>query len=130
MKCTVNLLGRLDCDPVIERLAGGQQAAILYIVTQETWRDAESGARRSRPTTHRVVVRQSGRAKAAARELKAGDLIDVAGTLAYPPRQAGGGPAAEIQVRAPSHVLLFVDDLPTQPGPPPRATSAPADPSA
>lgn len=131
MKCTVNLLGRLDRDPVLERQHGSQQAAILYVVTEETWRDTDSGERRSRPTTHRVVVRQSGRAKAAARDLKAGDLVDVTGTLAYLPRQPGGGPAVEIQIRAPSHGLLFVEHHPsTQPAPQEGEHLAPADPSA
>lgn len=115
MKCIVNLLGHLAADPQIETLPDGRRIAVLRVVTQETWTD-EAGERRSRPTTHRVVVRQTGRVKAIARILKAGALVDVTGALAYP----GAGPSApdqaEIQVRAAFHTILFVESDPPTPG--------------
>lgn len=108
MKCIVSLLGRLAADPELVQLPDGRRVAVLAVTTEETWTD-EGGARRSRPTTHRVVVRQSGRAKAAARDLRAGDLVDVTGTLAYPSSIPGAPDQLEIQIRAAFHTLLFVD---------------------
>lgn len=108
MKCLVSLLGRLAADPELVQLQDGRRVAVLAVTTEETWTD-EEGARRARPTTHRVVIRQSGRAKAAARDLRAGDLVDLTGTLVYPGEAAGQTAQVEIQVRAAFHTLLFVE---------------------
>jgi single-stranded DNA-binding protein len=106
MRCTVSLLGVVDEDPEIENRGDGKALARLWVTTTESWRDQASGERRQRPTRHLVIVKQSGVAKAVARQVRKGALVDVVGTLAYEPGSKAG---AEIHVRAPSHSILFVD---------------------
>lgn len=110
MKCVVNLLGHVTDDPhLIE--AGGKTWAVFHVLTTEERRDPVTGERTpSRGMIHRVVVRQSGTAKAIGRRLQRGQLVDVTGTLA--PSDDGPGAAFEIQVRAGSHTVIFVNDAP------------------
>jgi single-strand DNA-binding protein len=110
MRCYIELLGRIDRDPEIHRRAD-DRFAVLNLATEETWHDRASGEQRTRSTWHIVRVTKAGVVKAIERELRAGALVFVAGSLRYSDWTDGQGTVrrtAEVVVRAPEHQLIFL----------------------
>jgi single-strand DNA-binding protein len=77
----VILIGRMGKDPDLKTFANGGALANLRVITNQVWKDRQTGAFRERADGHNIVVHQAEAAKRLANVLKKGDLVQIEGTL-------------------------------------------------
>lgn len=85
------LVGRLSADPDIKRKQDGKPIANLTVVTNETWRDRNTGERKEKAEFHRVVIFNEGLCKVAEQYLKKGASVYIEGALQTRKWQAQDG---------------------------------------
>jgi single-strand DNA-binding protein len=77
----VILIGRMGKDPDLKTFSNGGALANLRVITNQVWKDRQTGAFRERTDGHNVVVQQADAAKRLAGVLKKGDLVQIEGAL-------------------------------------------------
>ncbi|MDW9478698.1 single-stranded DNA-binding protein [Sinorhizobium meliloti] len=77
----VILIGNLGADPEIRKTQDGRSIANLRIATTESWRDRNSGERKSKTEWHTVVIFSEGLCKIAEQYLKKGSTVYIEGAL-------------------------------------------------
>lgn len=77
----VILIGNLGADPEIRKTQDGRPIANLRIATSESWRDRNSGERKSKTEWHQVVIFNEGLCKIAEQYLKKGSTVYIEGAL-------------------------------------------------
>ena len=77
----VILVGNLGRDPEVRSMQNGSKVANLSIATSETWRDKQSGERRSKTEWHRVVIFNDHLIAVAEDFLKKGSKVYLEGSL-------------------------------------------------
>ncbi|MCV9963840.1 single-stranded DNA-binding protein [Pararhizobium sp. BT-229] len=77
----VILIGNLGADPEIRKTQDGRPIANLRIATTESWRDRNSGERKSKTEWHSVVIFNEGLCKVAEQYLKKGATVYIEGQL-------------------------------------------------
>lgn len=78
----VTIIGRLGKDPEIRQTQSGQSIASMSVATEDTWRDKQSGERKSRTEWHRVVVFNEKLSEIVEKYIRKGDLVYLEGQLA------------------------------------------------
>jgi single-strand DNA-binding protein len=77
----VTLIGNLGRDPDIRTSQSGNKIANLSLATSESWKDKNSGERKSRSEWHRVVIFNERLVDIAEKYLKKGSKIYLEGAL-------------------------------------------------
>lgn len=77
----VILVGNLAADPEVRRTNDGKPIVNMRVVTNETWRDKNSGERRERAEFHRVVIFNEGLCGIAEKYLMKGSKVHLEGQL-------------------------------------------------
>ena len=77
----VMLIGNLGRDPEMRKTQSGKPIANLSIATSESWKDKQTGERKSKSEWHRVVVFSEGIAKICESYLKKGSKVYIEGQL-------------------------------------------------
>lgn len=77
----VIIVGRMAADPEVRNLPSGGKVVNMSVVTNEQWRDKNSGERKERAEFHRVVIFSEGLAKVAEQYLKKGSKVYIEGQL-------------------------------------------------
>lgn len=77
----VQLIGNLGRDPEIRTTQDGTKVANLSIATSESWRDKNSGERKSKSEWHRAVLFNERLVEVAEKYLKKGSKIYLEGAL-------------------------------------------------
>lgn len=77
----VIIVGRLASDPETRRLSSGDPVVNMRVVTNETWRDKQSGERREKAEFHNIVIFNDNLAKVAEQYLRKGSKVYVEGSL-------------------------------------------------
>jgi single-strand DNA-binding protein len=75
------LIGNLGADPESRTTQNGGQVVTLSVATSESWRDQQSGERRTRTEWHRVVIFNEGLGRIADQYLTKGAKVYVEGML-------------------------------------------------
>jgi len=75
------LLGYLGSDPEIRNTQGGARWATFRVATSESWRDKDSGERKSKTDWHTIVVWNDKLIEIAEKYLRKGTLVYVEGKL-------------------------------------------------
>jgi single-strand DNA-binding protein len=75
------LIGNLGADPESRTMQNGGQVVTLSVATSESWRDQQSGERRTRTEWHRVVIFNEGLGRIADQYLTKGAKVYVEGVL-------------------------------------------------
>jgi len=78
----VQLIGNLGADPEIRRTQDGRPIANMRIATSESWRDKNTGEKKTRTEWHTVVVFSEGLCKVVEQYVNKGDKIFIEGQLA------------------------------------------------
>lgn len=77
----VILIGRMGKDPELKTFASGGALANLRVITNQVWKDRQTGGFKERTDGHNVVVHQAEAAKRLSNTLKKGDLVQIEGSL-------------------------------------------------
>jgi len=77
----VILVGNLGRDPEIRFVNDGSKIVNMSIATSETWKDSQSGERRTRTEWHRVVIFNERLCDVAERFLRKGSTVYLEGAL-------------------------------------------------
>ena len=77
----VSLIGNLGANPDIRTMQNGDKVANLSIATSESWKDKNTGERKSKTEWHRVVVFGDGLVNVCDQYLKKGSKIYVEGKI-------------------------------------------------
>lgn len=77
----VILIGNCVADPEVKRTQDGRPIVNLRLATSETWRDKQSGERKSKAEYHRVVIFNENAAKVAEQYLRKGSKVYLEGSL-------------------------------------------------
>lgn len=77
----VILVGNCVSDPEVKRTQDGRAIVNLRLATSETWRDRQSGERKSKAEFHRVVIFNEALAKTAEQYLRKGSKVYLEGSL-------------------------------------------------
>ena len=80
-RTTLELVGRLGADVVVNHLASGGRVANLSIATDESYRNRQTGEMVDKTEWHRVVTFQDGLIDMLERHAKKGRLISVEGKM-------------------------------------------------
>ena len=75
------LIGNLGADPESRTMQNGGLVVTLSVATSESWRDQQSGERRTRTEWHRVVIFNEGLGRIADQYLTKGAKVYVEGML-------------------------------------------------
>lgn len=78
---SVTLMGYLGADPEIRNTQSGSRSASFRLATSDTWRDKQTGEKRSKTEWHNVVVWNDKLVDIAERYLQKGSLVHVQGRL-------------------------------------------------
>lgn len=78
-KCLI--LGNLARDPETRNTQDGKKIVSMTVVTNESWRDKQSGDRKERAEFHRVVIFNEHLAEVAEKFLKKGSKVYLEGQL-------------------------------------------------
>lgn len=78
----VQLIGNLGADPEIRRTQDGRPIANMRIATSESWRDKNTGEKKTKTEWHTVVVFSEGLCKVVEQYVNKGDKIFIEGQLA------------------------------------------------
>jgi single-strand DNA-binding protein len=77
----VILIGNLGADPEVRRTQDGRPIVNLRLATTESWRDKNSGDRKSKTEWHNVVIFNEGLCKVVEQYVKKGTTVYVEGAL-------------------------------------------------
>ena len=77
----VTLLGNLGRDPEVRPMSNGGRIVNLSVATSETWKDRDTGERKSRTEWHRVVIFNDKLGEIASLYLSKGSKVYLEGTL-------------------------------------------------
>ena len=77
----VILIGNLGADPEVRRTQAGKPIVNLRIATSESWKDRNSGERKSKTEWHTVVIFNENLAKIAEQYLRKGSTVYIEGAL-------------------------------------------------
>jgi single-strand DNA-binding protein len=77
----VILVGNLGTDPEIRSTQDGKEIANFSLATSESWKDKNTGERKSKTEWHRVVIFQPGLVSIAKQYLKKGAKVYLEGSL-------------------------------------------------
>ena len=106
------LIGNLGADPESRTMQNGGQVVTLSVATSESWRDQQSGERRTRTEWHRVVIFNEGLGRIADQYLTKGAKVYVEGMLRTRKWQDTEGHdrySTEIHLTPYNGVLIFLD---------------------
>lgn len=81
---TVNkviLIANLTRDPESRSMTSGDQVVTLSLATNETWKDKQTGERKSKPEYHKLVIFNPHLCKVASNYLKKGSKVYIEGAL-------------------------------------------------
>ncbi len=87
----VILIGNLGADPEVRKTQAGKPIVNLRIATSESWKDRNSGERKSKTEWHTVVIFNENLAKIAEQYLKKGATVYIEGALQTRKWQDQGG---------------------------------------
>jgi single-strand DNA-binding protein len=87
----VILIGNLGADPEVRKTSAGKPIVNLRIATSESWKDRNSGERKSKTEWHTVVIFNENLAKIAEQYLKKGSTVYLEGALQTRKWQDQGG---------------------------------------
>jgi single stranded DNA-binding protein (ssb) len=87
----VILIGNLGADPEIRKTQAGKPIVNLRIATSESWKDRNSGERKSKTEWHTVVIFNENLARIAEQYLKKGSTVYIEGALQTRKWQDQGG---------------------------------------
>lgn len=87
----VILIGNLGADPEVRKTQAGKPIVNLRIATSESWKDRNSGERKSKTEWHTVVIFNENLAKIAEQYLKKGTTVYIEGALQTRKWQDQGG---------------------------------------
>jgi single stranded DNA-binding protein (ssb) len=87
----VILVGNLGADPEVRKTKDGKPIVNLRIATSESWRDRNSGERKTKTEWHTVVIFNEGLAKIAEQYLRKGTTVYIEGALQTRKWQDQGG---------------------------------------
>lgn len=108
----VQLIGHLGADPAVRSFQNGGQVAELRLATSETWKDKNSGERKSRTEWHSVKIMSDGLVSVAERFLRKGSKVYVEGKLQTRKWQDQSGAdrySTEVILQGPGAVLTMLD---------------------
>jgi single-strand DNA-binding protein len=77
----VILVGNLGADPELRKMQNGNSVCNLRVVTNESWKDRDSGEKRERAEFHRVVIFNENLCKIAEQYLRKGSSVYLEGQL-------------------------------------------------
>lgn len=77
----VILIGNLGADPEVRSTQGGKSIVNLRIATSESWKDRNSGERKSKTEWHSVVIFNENIARIAEQYLRKGSTVYIEGAL-------------------------------------------------
>ena len=77
----VILIGNLGADPEVRKTQAGKPIVNLRIATSESWKDRNSGERKSKTEWHTVVIFNENLAKIAEQYLRKGSTVYIEGAL-------------------------------------------------
>jgi len=77
----VQLIGNLGNDPDIRNTQDGRKISSFSLATSESWRDKNTGERRSKSDWHKIVCFNDGLSKVIEQYLKKGSKVYVEGKL-------------------------------------------------
>lgn len=77
----VILVGSLGADPEIKSFQNGGRIANVRLATNESWKDKQSGEKKSRVEWHSVTIQGDGLVGVAERYLKKGSKVYIEGKL-------------------------------------------------
>lgn len=75
------LIGRLGKDPESRNLQNDEKVVSFSLATEESWRDKQSGERKSKTEWHNVVIFNQGLGKVASQYLTKGSRVCVEGKI-------------------------------------------------
>jgi single-strand DNA-binding protein len=87
----VILIGNLGADPEVRKTQAGKPIVNLRIATSESWKDRNSGERKSKTEWHTVVIFNENLARIAEQFLKKGTTVYIEGALQTRKWQDQGG---------------------------------------
>jgi single-strand DNA-binding protein len=115
----VMLIGNLGKDPDVRRMQSGDSVVSFTLATSESWRDKNSGERKSKTEWHNVVIFNEGIAKVAEQYLKKGARVYIEGQLHTRKWQDQGGNdrySTEIVLQKFNGLLVMLGDKDKQDG--------------
>lgn len=77
----VILIGHLGRDPEVKTFQSGGRSVTFSLATSESWRDKDSGERKSRTEWHNVNILNEGIGKVAEQYLRKGSKVYIEGQL-------------------------------------------------
>jgi len=77
----VQIIGRLGADPEVRTFGNGGKVCNLRVATGETWRDKDSGDKKSKTEWHTVAVFNEGLVKVCEQYLTKGSQVYLEGSL-------------------------------------------------
>ena len=77
----VLLIGRLGADPEIKQMVNGKSVARLSLATSQAWKHKNTGEKKEKTESHRIVVFNEGLVNVVKQYLKKGAQIYVEGQL-------------------------------------------------
>lgn len=87
----VILIGNLGADPEVRKTQAGKPIVNLRIATSESWKDRNSGERKTKTEWHTVVIFNENLARIAEQYLKKGTTVYIEGALQTRKWQDQGG---------------------------------------
>ena len=106
------LIGNLGNDPEVRHMQNGGKVVTLSIATSESWKDKQSGERKTATEWHRVVIFAEGLAELAEKYLTKGAKVMVEGKLKTRKWTDNAGIerySTEIQLQPYDGMLTFLD---------------------
>ena len=77
----VQLIGRLGADPEIKQMVNGKSVARLSLATSQSWKDKNTGEKKEKTESHRIVVFNEGLVNVVQKYLKKGSQVYIEGQL-------------------------------------------------
>ncbi len=87
----VILIGNLGADPEVRKTQAGKPIVNLRIATSESWKDRNSGERKTKTEWHTVVIFNENLARIAEQYLRKGSTVYIEGALQTRKWQDQGG---------------------------------------
>ena len=106
------LLGNLGADPEVRSFQNGGKVCNLRIATSESWKDKNSGERKTHTEWHSVAIMSDGLVSVAERYLKKGSKVYIEGKLRTRKWQDQSGQdrySTEVVLQGPGAVLTMLD---------------------
>jgi single-strand DNA-binding protein len=106
------LVGNLGADPEIKSFQNGGRIANIRIATSESWKDKQSGERKTKTEWHSIAIMGEGLVGVAERFLRKGSKVYVEGQLRTRKWQDQSGNdrfSTEVVLQGPGAVLTMLD---------------------